>query len=174
MLRLFRLMRLRQRGDGESETERDGDGQHEVNQSLQYRNKFDQPLATGAREENVGEQAVTNNNDQDDADDGLGDFRPGPLVVAENEIADEKSDDCSNQLREDSEREIGAAAGAEQARFDQLFKGFNIFLKFTAQEFAALSVKTVEIRDENQQSAEQRYGNVNGHESHCGLLADFA
>src|SRR6185437_2024708 len=157
MLRLFRLMRLRQCGDGKSEAENDRDGQHEINQDLQKRNELNQPHAARAREQHVRQQPVANNNDKDETDDGLNSFRPGPMRVSKDEIADNEGDRSRGELREDGKSKSCALAGAKQARLDQLFKGFNVFLKFTAQEFAALSVKTLNVGDEHKKRAKQKH-----------------
>ncbi len=88
MFRLFRLMRLRQSGNGQPEAKGDGDRQHEINQALQQRNKFDEPHAARAREEHVRQKPVAKNDDQNNADERLNNFRPDPVGVSKDEIAD--------------------------------------------------------------------------------------
>src|SRR5579864_1322792 len=104
MLRLFWLMRLSQRGHGEAETKHDGDGQHEIDQDLQERNEFNQPHAARPREQHVRQQPVANNNDQNDADDGLNSFRPGPMRVSKDKMADDEGNRGRAELREDRKR----------------------------------------------------------------------
>src|SRR5579859_6453243 len=145
MLRLFRLMRLRERCDGQPETKNYDNGQHEINRGLQKRNELNQPHAARAREQHVRQQPVANNNDQNDADDGLHGFRPGLMHVAKYKIAADEGDRSRAELRENRKSKSCALAGTKQTRLDKIFKRLNVFLKFTAQEFAALSVKTLDI-----------------------------
>src|ERR1700743_1209431 len=135
MFWLFRLMRLSKRGHREPEAENNGDRQHEIHQPLQERNKFYEPLSARAREEHIRQQAVAGDDDQNNADDGLCNFRPAPFLTKD-EIADETGDDGRDELREYGEGERGALAGAEQPRLNKLFKRLNVFLKFTCKKFA--------------------------------------
>src|SRR5712671_3987385 len=160
MLWLFWFMRLSQRGHGESETEGDGDGQHEINQDLQKRNEFNQPYAARTGEKHVRQKPVADNNDQDDSDDGLDDFRPEPVSVAKYEMANDEGDGCRGQLCEERKSKGRALAGAKQPGLNQFFKSFNIFLKLTAQEFTALSVKPLHIRDEHEKATQEQHDRV--------------
>src|SRR3954468_8559403 len=101
MLMLFRLMRLSQCGNRQPEAKNDSDGQHEINEDLQKWNEFHQPRAARPREEHVRQQAVANNNDQNNADNGLNSLRPGPMRSSKNKIADDERDGCRAELRED-------------------------------------------------------------------------
>src|SRR5579859_437552 len=140
MLGFFRLVRFSQRGHGEPEAEHHGNGQHEVNQNLQERNEGHQPSAARARKKHIRQEPVADNDDQDDADDGLDRFRPSPMGVAEDEVADDKGDGGGGELSKERKSKRRAPADAKQAGLDKLFKGLNVFLKFTAQKFAAFRV----------------------------------
>ena len=48
---------------------------------------------------------------------------------------------------------VRAARWLDEPRLYQLFKGLNIFLKFTAQELAAFCIKALGVRDEHKKSA---------------------
>src|SRR3954451_11333453 len=111
MLRLFRLMRLRQRGYGESEAESNRDRQHEIDEDLQNRNESDQPHAARAREQHIRQQPVANNNYKDNADDGLYDFRPSPVRVSIDKMADDERDRGGTELREDGKSKSCALTG---------------------------------------------------------------
>src|SRR6185369_4762892 len=100
MLRLFWFMRLSQRRNGKPETQSNRDGQHEIDQGLQKRNEFNQPHAPRPREQHVRQQPVANNNDQDDANDGLYNLRPGRVVLSKDKMTDDKRDGGGAQLRE--------------------------------------------------------------------------
>src|ERR1043165_5430651 len=140
MLGFFRLVRFSQRSHGEPEAERNRDGQHQVNQDLQEQDEFHQPYAACAREEHIRQKPVADNNDQDDADDGLDNFRPRQVGIAEDEVADDKSDGSRGELRKERKSERGAPAGTKQARLHELLKSLNVLLKFTAQKLAAFRV----------------------------------
>jgi hypothetical protein len=82
------------------------------------------------------------------------------MRVSKDKIADDERDRCSAELREDRKSKSCALAGAKQTRLDKIFKGLNVFLKFTTQEFAAFGVKPLDIRDEYKQRAEQENDRV--------------
>src|SRR6266481_6963789 len=170
MLRLFRLMRLRQSGHGKPKAQCDGNGQHEINQAAQQRYESHQPYALRAGKQHIGQQPVAYDNDQNNADDGLGNFRPGPILVTKNQIANEKGDRGGKKLRQYRHRQTGALAGAQQRRFNQLFKGRNVLLKFAAKKLAALGIQPVNIRHQYQQSAENEHHQINGNQRHGRLL----
>ena len=77
------------------------------------------------------------------------------MRVAKDKIADDECDRSRAELREDRKSKGRTLAGAKQTRFHQIFKSLNVFLKLTAQEFAALRVKPLDVRDQHQQRTEQ-------------------
>ena len=91
--------------------------------------------------------------------------------IAKDKIADDECDRSRAELSEDRKSKGRTLAGAKQAWFHQIFKSFNVFLKFTAQEFAALRVKSLNVRDEHQQRTEQQNDGVKSDEGHLVLLA---
>ena len=76
VLLFFGIFRLRQRGDGEQQAQQQRDRKDEIKERLQQIADTGDPEAASAGEENLRQQAVEDENQQNDLEDGQRNLRP--------------------------------------------------------------------------------------------------
>ena len=130
-----------------------------------------EPASLGSRKKDEGQQAITNDDDQDQAERGFEDFVDAPGAVAKDGEADDHGDGGRDQLRENGHGERGAGARHSQARLDDLLEGVDVVLEFAGEEFAQLLVKTVDVGDQRQQAEQEHESYADADHCDCDCQA---
>ncbi len=71
---LFGVFRLCERGDGEEKAEREGDGKDDVEERFECEADTGDPKAAGAREEDLWDKAIEEDDENNEQEGGEGDL----------------------------------------------------------------------------------------------------
>ncbi len=162
MLRLRLRMLASERGHRLAEADRKRYRENQIDKPTHDQGKVRKPFATGARKQNVRDDAIENDNEDDDLGCALKNLLSAPPFSAEDPVGDQKRNGCGSELLQHSHGESSAVAADTQARFDFVLERFNVLLKFARKELTRFGVDPFDIRDKSQQAEQNQQGDAEG------------
>src|ERR1700678_3515049 len=155
-----------ERGDGEEELQQHRDGEDEVEERLEEREDASDPEAAGAREEELREEAVEDEDEKDEfagcADDlaeaGSARKRWDECGLGVEAQAGEESERGEGELAKDRGGESDGFAAKAEAWFDDLLPGVDVVLVLAGEKLAHLGVDAVDVGSQGKDREEQEEG----------------
>src|SRR5271166_1465891 len=145
MLRLLVGVFLGERCDRKRKTENQRNRQRQIDEPAQHGNPVPQPLAPGAHEKYIGQQAIEDHDDEAQADRRLHQVKHDPELFHEHHIADKHADAGHADLRQHRHRQRRPLPAHVEARLDLLLVSVDVFLKLARQKLAHLGVQAVNV-----------------------------
>ena len=157
---------LGERGDGEEELQQHGDGKDEIEERLQDGQDAGDPEAAGAGEEELGEEAVEDEDEENEFEGGADDCSGAGSVgergdeggVGVEAEAGEESESDEGELAEDGGGEGDGFAAEAEAGLDDLFPGVDVVLVLAGEELAHLEVDAIDVGGEGEDGEEDEEG----------------
>src|SRR6266567_560168 len=147
-----------ERDDGLKESEHQRDRHDQVDQDANDRREPEKPLATGARKQQVRNEAIKDQDVEND-DEGNGKkFSLLPIGIHVQAPRDEQGEGRSRDLFEYGHRKCGTPMADAEPRFDLLLEDLDVFLELAREELATLGIQARGVGDDHlQRYQEQEY-----------------
>jgi hypothetical protein len=140
---------LGQRGQREEEADKNGDGRHQPEQQEDGPENARHPAATGAVEEQRGQNPIAEDHHQHHGKNRLGNLCGGgpnqQRGAIEEHRAELKCDQPQGKLLQNSGADLGVFAAQAQARLDLLLPCVQVFLLLARQNLAELAVDEADV-----------------------------
>src|SRR6266568_264738 len=121
----IRVFRTGERNDGLEEAEHERQRKDSPDEQAQQQSEADEPASARAREEQVRQKTVKDENDDDGEKYSLPQFLARPGGIAKYRVGQQKTNGRGEKLFEQGERERGALVGESEARLNLMLEEFN-------------------------------------------------